>query len=305
MLTAEETRGRGKCHDGPHRAGWTVSDEGGGASPRSRRDLHDLLADAVDRLGLVGDRILPRHLAVAVRLDPVAVELVVGPRILGDVEENGAPHGGVEGVAVTTLPVAAPANGLFRVALERAPVAADEVALELVLLHLLAVILDPLAVVAARCRLVADPDEVLLALVLPAGFALHPGEELGVHVEGRDARDVHLALLEAVALDRGALLRAIVEGLNAQLLVEDVHGLDEGRRRRRDRGGNGRGGERAEGEGGDGGAGDEGLEGLALGLGDEGLLGGGDGRVGGHFVVCCVLKVLYLMSWSGRRRRRR
>ena len=35
-------------------------------------------------------------------------------------------------------------------------------------------------------------------------------------------------------------------------------------------------------------AGDEGLEGLALGLGDEGLLGGGDGRVGGHFVVCCV-----------------
>merc|ERR1719390_526610 len=294
MLTAEETRGRGKCHDGPHRAGWTVSDEGGGASPRSRRDLHDLLADAVDRLGLVGDRILPRHLAVAVRLDPVAVELVVGPRIRAGVDENGAPHGGVEGVAVTTLPVAAPANGLFRVALERAPVAADEVALELVLLHLLAVILDPLAVVAARCRLVADPDEVLLALVLPAGFALHPGEELGVHVEGRDARDVHLALLEAVALDRGALLRAIVEGLNAQLLVEDVHGLDEGRRRRRDRGGNGRGGERAEGEGGDGGAGDEGLEGLALGLGDEGLLGGGDGRVGGHFVVCCVL---YLVRW--------
>ena len=31
-------------------------------------------------------------------------------------------------------------------------------------------------------------------------------------------------------------------------------------------------------------AGDEGLEGLALGLGDEGLLGGGDGRVGGHFL---------------------
>ena len=71
----------------------------------------------------------------------------------------------------------------------------------------------------------------------------------------------------------GAPSNSLPEHEGFELLVEDVHGLVEGGLGRRDRGGHGRGGERAEGEGGDGGAGDEGLEGLALGLGDEGLLG--------------------------------
>ena len=44
-------------------------------------------------------------------------------------------------------------------------------------------------------------------------------------------------------------------------------------------------------------AADEGLDGLALGLGDEGLLGDGDRRVG-HFVVYCFVcvGVAYLQS---------
>ena len=89
IVTAEETRGTGKCHVGTHRAGSTVSDEGGGASPRSRgvRDLEDLLADAVDRVLVAGQS---SGLAVR-RLDPVAVELLVGrDRARGEVERRGA-----------------------------------------------------------------------------------------------------------------------------------------------------------------------------------------------------------------------
>ena len=57
------------------------------------------------------------------------------------------------------------------------------------------------------------------------------------------------------------------------------------------------GGKRAEDERRNGRADDEGLDGLALGLGDEGLLGDGDRRVG-HFVVYCFVcvGVAYLQS---------
>merc|ERR1719367_2380849 len=157
------------------------------------------------------------------------------------VDEDGAARGVVE--------VAARALRLLRVAGERAAVAVDEVALVLLVLERLAPRRDPLAL--AVDRLVADPGEGVDGAVL----LRHPGEELVVHVEGRDARDGHLALLEGLARDLGALVLALLEGRRAERLVEDVHGLEEGRRRRRDRGGHGRGGERAEGEGGDGGAG--------------------------------------------------
>ena len=56
--------------------------------------------------------------------------------------------------------------------------------------------------------------------------------------------------------------------------------VTSGRTAKVDRGRDGRGGERAEDEGGAGGAGDEALEGRALGLGDEGL--GGGGSVASH-----------------------
>merc|ERR1719384_1305480 len=208
MLTAEETRGE-KCHDGPHRAGWTVSDdEGGGASPRSRgvRDLIGLLADALDRLAVAEARHLS-ELAVR-RLDPVAVEHLVGRDVaLGDVERRGArrsrPGVDEDGAALGAVEVAARALGLLEVAAEGAAVALDEVALVLVVLELLARLLDPVAV------LVADPGEGVHGAVLLG----HPGEELVVHVEGRDARDGHLALVEGLAVELGALLLALLEGL--------------------------------------------------------------------------------------------
>ena len=67
-----------------------MSERGGrGASPRSRgaRDLHDLLADAVDLVLVV---LQSSGLAVR-RLDPVAVELLVGRDLaVGEVERRGA-----------------------------------------------------------------------------------------------------------------------------------------------------------------------------------------------------------------------
>merc|ERR1712003_73927 len=128
----------GKCHDGPHRAGWTVSDEGGGASPGSRgRDLVGLLADALDRLAVAEARHL-RELAVR-RLDPVAVEHLVGRDLArGDVERRGARvRAGVDedGAALGAVEVAARALGLLEVAGEGAAVALDEVALVLVVLE--------------------------------------------------------------------------------------------------------------------------------------------------------------------------
>merc|ERR1719188_109696 len=240
MLTAKETRG-GKSRRAPPSRVDREWRRGGGASPRSRgRDLIGLLADALDRLAVAKARHLS-ELAVR-RLDPVAVEHLVGRDVArGDVERRGArrARAGVDedGAALGAVEVAARALGLLEVAGEGAAVALDEVALVLVVLELLARLLDPVAV------LVADPGEGVHGAVL----LRHPGEELVVHVEGRDARDGHLAPVEGLARELGALLLALLEGRRAER-----------------------------------------LEGLALGLGDEGLLGGGDGRVGGHFVVCCV-----------------
>merc|ERR1719415_398082 len=101
------------------------------ASSRGARDLHDLLADAVDRGLVVGQSSV---LAVR-RLDPVAVELLVRrDRARGEVERRGARvRLGVDedGAAVGAVEVAARALGLREVALERAAVALDHVALEL------------------------------------------------------------------------------------------------------------------------------------------------------------------------------
>merc|ERR1719432_531500 len=190
MLTVEETRGRGESRRAAPRR-WTVSGEGEGERRLEAAAAGDLflrlLADALDRLAVAEARHLG-ELAVR-RLDQVAVEHLVGRDRALDVEGGGArrPRPGVDedGAARGFVEVAARALRLLRVAGERAAVAVDEVALVLVLLEVLAPRRDPLAVAAGLGRLVADPGEGVHGAVLLG----HPGEELVVHVEGRDARD--------------------------------------------------------------------------------------------------------------------